>query len=393
MNKNQSLEVEQIEEEASAIPKASNKRVWSKESDSYYLEDASEKIETLSPGVYRVQNSLRGLYLQNTSADFSFDYKIYGTEQKFIERVIRTYNGSKGNMGVLLNGIKGTGKSVTAKLICNAMKMPVIVVSEFYESLPRFINDIHEDVIVLIDEYEKLYDGWKTSSILTVMDGVLSGKYRRLFLLTTNDLHINENMLQRPSRIYYLKSFDNISEEVVNEVLEDMLEYPEYEEDVKKFIGEMNIITIDLVKAIIHEVNLHGESPYEFKDIFNVRNHKNELYDLYNITDAANPKQIATGVNFTFQFIDSNIGHEHYASRGMKSLGRMIKVFDKDTALFETSEYEQLEVAPQDMEDNDYDKLEALKKEMKTSPKLINVRRVIRKEPSSAFKNLRDYIL
>lgn len=369
-----------------------NKRIWTRSSDSYMLDDASQQMEQLPLGVYRVQNSLQGLYLKNTEAEFTFDYKIYGTETKFIDRVIRTYHGSKGNMGVLLNGIKGTGKSVTAKLICNKMKLPVIVVSEYYDALPTFLNDIHEDVIVFIDEYEKLYSDWKTSSILSVMDGVLSGKYRRMFILTTNDLHINENMLQRPSRIYYLKTYDNIEQSVVDAILDDMLDYPEFRDDIVKFVGEMNIITIDLVKAIIHEVNLHGETPYAFKEIFNVRNHKNELYNIIDITDTANPKTMAESVRVDFQFTDVNMGRDLYLGNHGKRIGTMMKVFDKETALFENSEYETLNVSPNDMDDEDYDKLEEMKK-AKVVPKLIKVRRVIRKEPSNSYSNLRQYII
>lgn len=390
MSDNQSLTVVRRVEEEKQDSKA-NKRIWTRSSDSYFLDDASQQMDQLPVGVYRLQmHPQMGLYLKNTEPEFTFNYKIYGTESEFVNRVIRTYNGSKGNMGILLNGIKGTGKSVTAKLICNKMQMPVIVVADFFESLPKFLNDIHQDVIVFIDEYEKLYSDYKSASILTVMDGVLSGNFRRLFLLTTNDLYINENLLQRPSRVYYLKTFDNISLDVLNAVIDDILEYPEHREDIQKFVGEMGIITIDLVKAVVHEVNLHNESPYVFKEIFNVRNQKNELFDIFDITNPDKPVTMATGVRMDFTFTDTNIGRSWYT--GQKSLGTMIKVFDKETAVFENREYEVLNVSSDDMEDDDYDKLETLKKEGK-KPEMKNVRRVIRKERSSQFNNMRDYII
>lgn len=386
-------QVETVEVVDTVQVENANQRIWSHEGDSWYPDDATQQEKKLEVAVYHVSvNPIRGMYLKQTEKEFTFDYKIYGTESAFIKRVMRTYEASNGNMGVLLNGIKGTGKSVTAKLICNQMKMPVIVVPEYFDGLPKFLNGIHEEVIVFIDEYEKMYNDWKTSSILTVMDGVMSGAYRRLFLLTTNDLHINENMLQRPSRIYYLKPFDNIAPEVVQEVLDDMLEWPEYRDDIVKFVDEMNIITIDLVKAIIHEVNIHGESPNAFKDIFNVRNHKTELYDIFDVTDMEKPKTIGEGVRMDFQFNDSNVGRQHYGGHGMKSLGAMVKVFDKNTALFEAQEYETININPDDMNDDDYDKLEKLKADNK-KPQLKTVRRVYRKEQSSQYGNLRQYII
>ncbi len=63
------------------------------------------------------------------------------------------------NMGVLLNGVKGTGKSVTAKLICNELKnfLPIIIVDKAYEGLPQFISKIQQEVIIFIDEFEKVF--------------------------------------------------------------------------------------------------------------------------------------------------------------------------------------------------------------------------------------------
>lgn len=315
-------------------------RVWSREGDLYFLTDTSQCMDVLDKGVYKVQkHPQRGLYLKSISSQFAFGYKVYDVQDKFIARVEKTYAETTGNIGIILNGLRGTGKSVTAKLIANALELPVIVVPEFYEDLPSFINDIHHDVIVFIDEYEKLYSDWKTTSVLSVMDGVLSTQYRRFFLLTTNDLHVDSNLLQRPTRIYYVKTFDNIGSEAFDNILDDMLKYPEYRTDIIKFAGELSMITMDLVKAIIQEVNIHKESPFEFKDIFNVRSFSNELYDLWNLTNQDNPIQIGTSVKVDMQFSNSSIGRDLY--NGGQSLGALIKVINKDTAVFENVEYDE----------------------------------------------------
>lgn len=60
------------------------------------------------------------------------------------------------------------------------------------------------------------------------MDGVFNSPYRRVFLLTTNNLYVNENLIGRPSRIRYKKTFGNLQPEVVQEYLDDNLKNKKY---------------------------------------------------------------------------------------------------------------------------------------------------------------------
>lgn len=80
------------------------------------------------------------------------------------------------------------------------------------------------------------------------MDGTYNSIYRKVFLLTTNELNVDPNLLGRPSRIRYKKSFSNLSEEVTR--LNDILEDKTAIEKVIELTHSMNIITIDLIKAI-----------------------------------------------------------------------------------------------------------------------------------------------
>ena len=61
-------------------------------------------------GIYEVKVSMTGFYLSKIAEFFTFDYKLYGLNQKFIDYVLKTYENTTGNLGVLLDGIKGTGK-------------------------------------------------------------------------------------------------------------------------------------------------------------------------------------------------------------------------------------------------------------------------------------------
>lgn len=229
--------------------------------------------EGLPKGIYEVKLSMTGFYLSKIAESFTFDYKLYGLNQKFIDYVLKTYENTTGNLGVLLDGIKGTGKTVTAKELCNNLQLPVILVQSMGDSNDKLIKylstTINFDCIFFFDEYEKEFKD--SSDVLSFMDGTYNSIYRKVFLLTTNELKVDPNLLGRPSRIRYKKSFSNLSEEVTREILNDILEDKTAIEKVIELTHSMNIITIDLIKAIATEINIHGaEALPDIKETFNI---------------------------------------------------------------------------------------------------------------------------
>jgi hypothetical protein len=149
------------------------------------------------------------------------------------------------------------------------MNLPIIVVDGKYDGLPNFISELQQNVVIFIDEYEKIYK--EDSDVLTVMDGIFKSEYKHVFLLTTNDLYINRNMLQRPGRIRYVKTYEDLTQDVVEEIIDDLLINKSHKDDCIKSISKLQIITVDLVKSIIQEVNIHDEAPSKFMDFFNVK--------------------------------------------------------------------------------------------------------------------------
>ena len=254
-------------------------KVWRGDGELFFLGDLKKHYDKLENWVYRLEEDPIGnKYLRKLHEGFTFDYKIYGLESKLVDRVIFTYEGSEGNLGILLNGLKGTGKTVTSKIICNKLQQPVIIVDSDLPDGHLYLNDIPQNITIFIDEYEKIFSD--TSSMLTIMDGALNSEHRRVFVLTTNRLNINENLLQRPSRIRYLKTFKDLTPPIIREILEDVLLHKELLDETATFISSLEMITVDIVKAIVHEVNLHHESPYNFADVFNVKKIIGK-YDVY----------------------------------------------------------------------------------------------------------------
>lgn len=226
-------------------------------------------------GVYKISMSKQGFYLEYVMSEFVFDYKIYGLQEDFINHVIKTYNEAQtGNLGILLNGTKGTGKTVAAKMIANRLHLPVIIVQNMGQEMNlQMMNylstEINFNCIFFFDEYEKTFD--KDTTILSFMDGVYNSESRKVFLLTTNTLSIDRNLIGRPSRILYLKKFGNLKIETASEFLDDTLNNKEYKQEVLEFINLLSISTIDILKSVVKEINIHGIEEFrKSKSYFNV---------------------------------------------------------------------------------------------------------------------------
>jgi hypothetical protein len=86
---------------------------WQVSGNQYKPDEKSSQIDILPPGIYTIQSHpMLGLYLTKTGEDFEFNHKIYGVEKDFINRVTKSYSVMTDNMGVLLNGVKGTGRNI-----------------------------------------------------------------------------------------------------------------------------------------------------------------------------------------------------------------------------------------------------------------------------------------
>jgi hypothetical protein len=234
--------------------------------------------EELAPHVYALSvDAEGGVFLRFMSKSFELPSPLYALDDNLIARVARQYHAQPTqNLGVILSGVRGTGKSVTAKQLCNRLGLPVIVVSDKRTpNFAAFLSLIRQPVVVFIDEYEKLIGNTEFEhSLLSIMDGVHTEKqYARVFLLTMNSLFINENLIQRPSRVRYLVKFGDLKKDQVLTILKDRL-YKDREQHLQKTLEHvmtLSMITVDIVCAIVDEVNTHNEDPSAFAACLNVQ--------------------------------------------------------------------------------------------------------------------------
>lgn len=244
------------------------KQKWILENGVFYPIPGDTTLH-ISPGVGVFQiyenRSMNGsrLGLVHVADSFQFNFKIYDLGlDDVMKKIDTTWNsdsfveGQK-NLGVIFNGLKGTGKTIAAKVLSNKMGIPVVIVDAPYPGLQNFIQSLAFECVVLIDEAEKTFkeDG---EVLLKMIDGVYNEK-RKLYLLTTNNLYIDSNLLGRPGRIRYIKQFGNLTTNAVNEYIKDNLKDMSKRDVVLKTVDTLEISTIDILKAIVDEVNIHGD--------------------------------------------------------------------------------------------------------------------------------------
>lgn len=261
-----------------------------------------ESVPIIPAGIYEPNLTRSGWFLEKIADEFTFSYKLYDLQGEFLNHIKKTYENTTGSIGILFNGTRGTGKSVTAKVFANMLKLPVIIVKPITdvsnEDLISYLASFNFDCVFFFDEFEKQFNS-DDCSVLQFMDGIYTSEYRRVFLLTTNSLDINENLLSRPSRIRYIREFKNLEEVVVREYLADNLNDKDAVEELVGYIDTLTISTIDILKTIVEEVNIHGIDKFlDIKKFFNV---KTATFDYSTICGTINCEDIAKDGDYTIE--------------------------------------------------------------------------------------------
>ena len=212
--------------------------------------------------------------------------KIYGSSPQKVDKVLRAFNLTDRNFGVILSGRKGIGKSLFARLLANKAQeydLPLIIVSEYVPGIASFLSSIEQEVIVLFDEFEKTFADQENCNpqeeLLSLFDGIDGGK--KLFVITCNEVHkLNSYLLNRPGRFHYHFVLGNPNPDEIKEYMMDKLN-PEYHYLIKKLIGfSMNAdLTYDVLRAIAFELNLG----YSFEETLMDLNISKEGTPKYNI--------------------------------------------------------------------------------------------------------------
>jgi hypothetical protein len=239
----------------------------------------------LPAGVYSLRSMpMRGFYLEKEDS-FSVLDRYYSDVVEKSGRIINTFTNRAANTGVLLAGEKGSGKTLLAKhvsIMLEAQGIPTIVIASEFSGMgfTSFIDGITQPIMIMIDEFEKVYGAEAQEDLLTLLDGVSTNK--KLYMLTCNNRYkINENMINRPGRIFYSIDYNGIEEKFVREYCQDNLEDKTRVGEVVEILPLLSKMNFDMLQALVQEMNRYNEHPKQSLRMLNIRVESNER--LFNI--------------------------------------------------------------------------------------------------------------
>lgn len=232
----------------------------------------------LTPGIVyniSVDRYTDAISLEETSG-LSLPSKVYCTQrdERFIDKVINSYNLSEsGFTGVMLAGLKGSGKTVMAKMIANKSGLPIINIDKNIR--PYILRNLVEklgdtSVCFLFDELDKVLADYDDSVLLQVLDGSdTKGKHMILFTCNDDD-EISEYLIDRCSRIRYWRKFDEMSPSLIMEVLNDKLNDKKEVKSLTDFIKDnFEVCSFDNIASFVKEANNYPTTTFEelFEDM------------------------------------------------------------------------------------------------------------------------------
>lgn len=238
-------------------------------------EESMLTLDNLPAQNYTVKfNNMAGEYYLESIDPFKLPNKFYGSLQKDANRIIKTFQSRPNVTGVLLEGSKGSGKTLLAKYVAQVgltFGMPTVVINQpFYgDVFNQFIQGLGDNVIVIFDEFEKVYDSKEQEKVLTLLDGVFPSK--KLYFLTVNAMRrVDSHLLNRPGRVYYRLTYYNLDSEFIREYCEDNLVDKSQIDDIITHAKIFASFNFDMLQAAVEEMNRYDESFLEVTQVLNV---------------------------------------------------------------------------------------------------------------------------
>lgn len=227
-------------------------------------------------------NKMSGPFLKQREQDLTVKEKIYGNHKVKAEKAFNTFERSKRNLGILLSGKKGIGKTIFVNMMAEMAldkNFPVLICSTPFQGLTDFLQTITQEVVVIFDEFEKNFkdsnededDNYSSdqTGLLSLFDGLAQSK--KLFLVTcNNEFNINPYFINRPGRFHYHFKLKNPLPNEIRNYLMDNLD-DKYRDNVvidriinMSYISEL---TYDWLRAIAMELNCGSSLEEAIEDL------------------------------------------------------------------------------------------------------------------------------
>lgn len=253
-------------------------------------DDSLKTYDKLPAQAYQVNFNPRAGFSLSLYDNIEIKEKIYGVHMQKVEKVLKSFKTFDRNLGVILSGDKGIGKSLFAKILSSKaieLGYPLVIVNTYYPGIADYLNSIQQEVVVLFDEFDKnFYAGRDTSDsmndpqteMLTLFDGLSQGK--KLFVITCNYINkLNDFLVNRPGRFHYHFRFEYPNADEIRMYLEDKIPENRYVEIQKVIDFSQKVkLNYDSLRAIAFELAFSEDTFGNIIKDLNILNLDEERY-------------------------------------------------------------------------------------------------------------------
>ena len=186
-------------------------------------DDSLKAYDRLPAKTYTVRfEKMSGFFLE-VRTDLAVKEKVYGIHPEKADKVFQAFTKFERNLGIILSGDKGIGKSLFARILASKAVedgYPVIIVDQYIPGIASYIESIEQEAVFLLDEFDKTFGSIRSgdgggdpqAGLLSLFDGTSQGK--KLFIITCNSLNrLNDYLVNRPGRFHYHFRFEYPSAE------------------------------------------------------------------------------------------------------------------------------------------------------------------------------------
>jgi len=250
--------------------------------ETYYIPQPETLLSSRAI-IYRPKKKGKDWYFLPYAERFSLPDRLYGNARVVAERIVKRYLMDKEHsLGVAFIGIKGSGKTELAKLVCNMLLdqgYSVIFISgvspdaELIEKLDEI-----RDVVIFIDEFGKLINHNLQDKMLTFLSDPKNT--HKLFIITENKVsYLSMYLYNRPGRLKYFIEFKGLSKDIIEEYCKDHGIDEEFTKELVRRAIAVEDFTFDHLKAIVEEKKLFPDSSLdEIIELLNVKLLKKPFY-------------------------------------------------------------------------------------------------------------------
>lgn len=209
--------------------------------------------------------------------------KVYGNAEAIAEHAIDAWKRRQKHTGVLLSGVYGSGKTITAQLIANnalqGEQVPVVYVGVECVAIPvlKMLGSISTRCVIIFDELDKcgLGDSYSPkicpleANLLYLLDGCTLNDH--LYIITANRINgLPGGLLNRPGRVLYHWTHGYLDSEDIREVCEDRGVPEQHIKSMCKLNSVVPVLTYDTLNALITECKEFDMDPVEAFSYLNI---------------------------------------------------------------------------------------------------------------------------